>query len=152
MMKYVRVDKAPEKLKDNEMIIEKPDFMEEIQANRKKRGVDSAATIRNIRDTFMAITDKYDNTINPFHLKLQKFDNLVYEGDKGYSEIVLKVIKENDLPLVEKVIEFELKNRKPTVDMIYYVSPDLEGSRAFLNFGFSMKSDKKSTKKSEDVV
>ena len=134
------------------MVIEKPDFMEEIQANRKKRGVNSTATIRNIRDTFMSITDKYDNTINPYHLKLQKFDNLVYEGDKGYSDIILKIIKDNDLPLVERVIEHELRNRKPTVDTVYYVSPDLEGAKAFLSFGFSMKGGKKSTKKSEDVV
>lgn len=154
-MEYIRVNEAPEKLKDNEMVIHKPDFQEEIEINRRKRGVDKVATIRNIRDTLMTITDKYDNTINPYHLKLQKYDNLVYDGDEGYGQIILKVISDNGLPLIDKAVEKALLDRKPSVDTVYYVSPDLEGSAAFISFGFNLKSGKKPTKgtsKKEDVV
>lgn len=154
-MHYIRVDEAPEKLKTNEMVIHKPDFLEEIKAQKGKRGVNSTATIRNIRDTLMTITDKYDQTINPYHLKLQKFDNLMYDGDEGYAKIIGDVIRFNGLPLVDKAIEQQLKARSPMVDTVYYVSPDIEGSAAFISLGFSMKDGKKSTKKTaktEDVV
>ena len=145
-MEYIRVDEAPEKLKDNEMVITKPDFIEEIKASKGKRGVNSVATIRNIRDTLMSITGKYDETINPYHLKLQKYDNLMYEGDLGYCEIIMRVIRDNGLPLVDKAVEFQLKNRKPNINKIYYVSPDLEGSAAFISYGFSLKGGSKLSK------
>lgn len=154
-MHYIRVDEAPEKLKDNEMVIEKPNFMEHITANKAKRGVNSVATIRNIRDTLMAITNEYDQSINPYHLKLQKYDNLVYEGDAGYSDIILRVIRDNNLPLIDRAVEKKLKERNPKIDTVYYVSPDIEGSAAFVSLGFSMKDAPKQTKKKvkkEDVV
>lgn len=151
-MKYIRVDEAPEKIKDNEMVIFKPNFADEIKAKRGRRGADKIATIRNIRDTLMAITDKYDQSINPYHLKLQKYDNLKYDGDSGYGDIILRVIRENGLPLIDKAVEQQLLKRNPSVNTVYYVSPDLEGSAAFISLGFSMDNSKYSTSEKENVV
>ncbi len=153
-MHYIRVDKAPEKLKDNEMVVEKPDFMEEVKATRKRRGVNKIVTITSLRDTLMVITDKYDNTINPYHLVLIRYNNLVYDGDIGFSKIIQRVIKDLDLSLVEKAIEFKLLKRNPKVDTIFYVSDDIDGSEAFVKLGFHMKEGKKikTTVKKEDVV
>ncbi len=145
-MHYIRIDKAPEKLKNNEMVIVKPNFLEEIKATKGKRGVNKIATVRNLRDTLMVITNKYDNTINPYHLKLQRYDNLTYKDDKEYADIILRIIKDNNLKLIDKAIEKQLLTRKPTIDTVYYVSPDIEGSTAFISLGFTMKSAKKSTK------
>jgi len=146
-MEYIRVDKAPEKLKETEMVVSKPDFMEEIKATRGKRGVKNIVTIRNMRDTLMAITDKFDNTFNPYHVKLTKYDNLMYDGDEGYSKIVLDVIRDNGLNLIEKAIEKQLLSRSPKIKTVYYVSPDLEGSAAFISLGFNLGEGKKSSKK-----
>jgi len=146
-MEYIRVDEAPETLKDNEMVVTKPEFLEEIAATRARRGIKSVVTIRNLRDTLMLITDKYDNTINPYRLNLQNYNNLVYDGDKEYSKIVLKVIKDNDLTLLDKAVEKQLLTRKPVVDTVYYVSDDLDGSTAFISLGFNMKVGKKASKK-----
>jgi hypothetical protein len=153
-MQYIRVDKAPEKLKANETVIHKPNFLEEIKASKGRRGVDNVATVRSLRDALMAITDKYDNTINPYHLKYHRYDNLMYEGDEGFAAIILRIIADNDLPLIDKAIEFELLKRKPDVDTVYYVSDDLNGSTAFIKHGFHLKTDKKgkSASKSENVV
>jgi len=137
-MKYIRVDEAPLSLKNNELVLVKPDFMEEIVATRGRRGVVKTASIRAIRDVLMAITEKYDKTINPYHLKLQHYENLMYDGDRGFSDLILKIIKELKLPLIERAIEFNLKNRKTSVDTVYYVSQDLEDTAAFTRMGFSM--------------
>jgi hypothetical protein len=147
-MEYVRVDEAPEKLKDNEFVVHKPNFQDEISASRGRRsGVKGVVTIRGLRDTFMVITDRYDNTVNPYRLNLQKFENLVFDGDAAFSAIILDVIRANDLDLVDKAVEQELLKRDPKVNKIFYVSPDLEGSGAFLRLGFNMKDEKKSPKK-----
>lgn len=142
-MNYIRVDKAPEKLKNNEMVVTKPNFLKEIEATAGKRGVNKVATIRNLRDTLMLITGKYDETINPYHLKLQRYDNLVYKDNQEYADIILRVIKDNNLNLVDKAVEKQLLTRSPMVDTVYYVSPDIEGSAAFISLGFSMKNTKK---------
>ncbi len=153
-MKYIRVDEAPEKLKANEMVIVKPNFVEEIASVSKKRGVKGIASIRSIRDALMVITGKYDNTINPYHIILQRYENLLYKGDEGFAEIILRVIKDNDLPLLDKAVEFKILNRDPKVDTVFYVSDDLEGSKAFIALGFHMGESPKTKKKvkKEDVV
>jgi len=154
-MHYIRVDKAPEKLKPNEMVLHKPNFAEEVAQNRGKRGVQKTATIRNIRDTLTTITGKYNPEINPYHLKLQKYDNLMYNTEEEYGNIILKVIKDNDLNLLDKAIEFALLKRPAIVDTVYYVSPDIEGSGAFIGLGFNMKTTEKVTKsthKKKNVV
>ena len=154
-MKYIRVDEAPEKLKDNEMVLFKPDFLEEVSSISQKRGSKGIATIRSIRDAFMTITDKYDNTINPYHLVFSNYDNLVYDGNEGFAKLIQKIIKDLGLPLLDKALEVKLLARDPKVDTIFYVSNDLEGSGAFIKLGFHMgdtpKTKKKPVKK-EDVV
>ena len=141
-MKYIRVDEAPEKLKDNEMVIVKPDFLEEVSSISQKRGSKGVATIRSIRDAFMVITDKYDNTINPYHLVFQRYNNLIYDGNEGFAKIIQKVIKDQGLPLIDKAVEFQLLKRNPKVDTVYYVSDDIEGSGAFIKLGFVMGESK----------
>ena len=64
-------------------------------------------------------------------------------------------IKENNLSLINKVLESQIKARKPNVDTIYYVSEDLDGSSAFLSLGFHLKNEKQVKKNivtKEDVV
>lgn len=154
MLEYFVVQEAPENLKTNEMVIVKPNFMEEVVATRPRRGIIPAATIRSIRDILMVITDKYDNTINPYHLKLQNYDNMLYTGDKGFSDLICKIIKDLDLPLVEKAVELKLKARKGIIDTVYYVSDDLDGAGAFLKLGFQMgdAKNKKKTINKDNVV
>ena len=142
-MKYIRVDEAPEKLKDNEMVLVKPDFLEEVTSISQKRGSKGIATARSIRDAFMTITNKYDQSINPYRLTFTKYDNLVYDGNPGFAKIIQRIIKEMDLPLLDKAVEFQLLKRKPKIDTVYYVSEDLEGSGAFIKLGFHMGDSKK---------
>ena len=151
-MKYIIVKEAPEKLKSNEMVIFKPDFVKDVASVSKKRGVKGIASINSIRDAFLTITDKYDNTINPYHLKFNRYENLTYDGDKGFAALLVRIIKDLNLPLVDKAVESELLKRKPNVDTVYYVSDDLEGSRAFIKLGFHMGDSKSFTSKKEDVV
>lgn len=149
MATFKRVDEAPEKLKDNECVIKKPDFQEQLDASRKRRGVSGLTTASNLRDIFMAITDKYDVTVNPYQLKLSKYEGRAYENDDGLRKIIFKIISDFDLNLVEKAVDYEIKNRPVNTDTIYYVSDDLVGTGAFIKNGINQQENKKKVKVKE---
>jgi hypothetical protein len=155
MIVYYAVPLAPKHIEENEMVIYKPTFLNEIQKTKVRRGVNKLTTASSLRDIFMAITDKYDNTINPYHLKLSKYEGISYDIDEDLVAVVYRIIKDNDLKLVEAAIDKQLKSRPHTVDTIYYVTPDMEGVSAFTQNGVTAgKSDEKGKKpkKSETVV
>lgn len=149
MAEFKRVDKAPEKLKDGECVIKKPDFQEFIDATTKRRGTSGLTTASNLRDIFMAITDRYDHTVNPYQLKLSKYEGIAYENDDGIRKVLFKVIKDFDLDLLEKAVDFEIKNRPDNTETIFYVSPDLEGSSSFIKNGINQLTKKKKAKVTE---
>jgi len=149
MANYKLVKKTPDKLGSNEFVIERPNFMEEIESTRGKRGVTNLTTASYLRDVFMAITDKYDNTINPYRLVLSKYVGLAYETDKDISDIILKIIDDHRLPLIEKAVEQKIKTRPLGTELIYYVSDDSNGVSAFIKMGINAQSDKKKTEVKE---
>jgi hypothetical protein len=154
-MQYTLVDKAPEKLKDNEMVILRPTFIEQISKSKLRRGVKKLTTANALRDALMLITDIYDNTVNPYRINLSAYEVLPYENDQDLSDIVLKILNDQGVDLITKAVDHQLKNRNLKVDTVFYVSNDLEGSGAFLANGFSLKSapkEKKVTKNTETVV
>jgi hypothetical protein len=153
-MHYILVSEEPESLKSNEIVIKKPTFIEEVTATKQKRGVDKIASVRSIRDMIATLAAKYDDTLNPFRVNLTKYDNTPYASDKEFAELIMRVVVENNLSFVEKAIEHQIKNRKPNVDTIYYVSDDLNGTSVLIRFGFNMKDGKNSKKiaSNKDIV
>ena len=145
-MYYILVSSEPEKLASNEMVIHKPNFLEEIHATKGKRGVDKITSITSIRDMISLLAGKYDNDVNPYRVNLVKYENLPYSTDKDFSEIMLRIIKENDLKFIEKAIEQKVKTRKASVDTVYYISEDLIGTSVLISYGFHMKDGKNSKK------
>lgn len=149
MTTFKRVDEVPKNLKDNECVIIKPDFQEMIDKTRKRRGVSGLTTAAALRDIFMLITDVYAPEINPYHLKLSKYEGRAYETDDQLREIIFKIIRDFDLNLLEKALEFQIKNRPPKTDFIYYVSPDLDGLSAFIKMGVNQAQNNKKVKVEE---
>ena len=145
-MYYILTDSEPEKLSSNEMVIHKPNFLEEVKATKGRRGINKVTSINSIRDMLAVLANKYDNTVNPYHIVLQKYDNIPYDSDEDFSAIILRIIKENDLQFVQKAVEQKLKARKANIDTVYYVSDSLDGTSALISLGFRMK-DAKSSKK-----
>lgn len=146
MANFTRVDKAPEKLKENECVIVKPDFIDEIQSTKKRRGISGLTTVPYLRDIFMAITDKYDHTVNPYQMKLSKYNGLSYKTEEDLSKIIFKIISDLNLDLLEKAVDTKVKNRPQGTDTIYYVSDDLEGTGAFIKNGINMDTTKNKKK------
>lgn len=152
---YTVVGETPKNLTEKDLVINKPNFLEEIAKTRVRRGVVKLTTASNLRDIFMAITNNYDPTINPYHLKLSKYEGIKYDSDQDLVEVVYRVIRDNNLNLIEAAVDKALKSRAPSVETIYYVTSDLDGIGAFAKNGISaLKLDKKGKKleNSENVV
>jgi hypothetical protein len=155
MTVYFAVPSVPEKVEATDMVMYKPTFLEEIAKTRVRRGVNKLTTASSLRDIFMAITDKYDQTINPYHLKLNKYEGIAYDIDEDLVAVVYRVIKDNGLNLVESALDKQIKARPHTVERIYYVTPDMEGVAAFTKNGISagnLDQKGKKPKNSETVV
>lgn len=154
MSTFYVVPTVPESLGPNDMVLYKPTFLEEIAKTKNRRGVTKLTTASSLRDIFMQITEKYDNKINPYHLKLNKYEGIAYDIDEDLVAIVYRVIKDNDLKLVEAAIDHALKARPHNIENIYYVTPDVEGIAAFTKNGVSAgKQDEKGKKpKKSDIV
>jgi len=139
MATFTRVDEAPEKLNKNEFVINKPNFKEELDQTRKRRGTSGLTTASSLRDIFMAITDKYDKTLNPYGLKLTKYAGRAYSSDEDLVAIIYEIINAFNLDLINAAVDYSIKNRPAYTDTIYYVSKDdLLGSSAFLKNGINM--------------
>ena len=145
-MDYILVDKAPEKVKDNEMVLVKPTFLEQIAKSKLRRGKSQLTTVNALRDALMLITDVYDNTINPYRINLSAYEGLAYETDEDLSKIVLKILTDSGNDFITKAVDFHLKKRDSKVNTVYYVSNDLEGTGAFLANGFNLKKTKNTPK------
>jgi len=151
-MQYQLVDKAPEKLKDNELVLFKPNFIEQIAKSKLRRGTKKLTTANALRDALMIITDIYDNTVNPYRINLSAYEGLAYETDEDLSVIILKILNDQGIDLVTKALDVQLKARDLKVDTVFYVSDDLTGATAFLANGFTLKGGKKIIKNEETMV
>lgn len=154
-MYYILTDSAPEKLKDNEMVIVRPTFIEQISKSKLRRGISKLTTVNALRDALMLITDEYDNTINPYRINLSAYEGLAYENDSDLSDIIIGILNDQGVDLLTKAIDQKLKQRNVKVNTIYYVSKNLEGAGAFLANGFNIKNsknDKKITNNKETLV
>lgn len=143
---FKRVNTAPDKLENNEMLIHKPDFQQEIDATRGRRGVTKVATASSLRDLFMTLTNKYAPEINPYKLKFSKYEGISIGTDDELRDLIFKIIFDNDLPLIDKTIEYHIKNRNPAVNTIFYVSDDLSGLGAFIKMGFNQQESREKVK------
>ena len=155
MTVFFATSTVPETLGPNDMLMYKPTFLEEIAKTKNRRGVKKLTTASSLRDIFMAITDKYDNTVNPYHLKLSKYEGIAYDIDEDLVSVVYRIIKDNDLKLIEAAIDKQLKSRPHNIENIYYITPDLEGTVAFTKNGITagkVESKGKKPKNSETVV
>lgn len=155
MSVYTVVGQVPKSIGVTDFLIEKPTFLEEITKSKAKRGVNKLTTAGSLRDIFMLITDKYDNTINPYHLKLSKYEGIKFEKDEDLIPLVYRIISDNKLNLIERAIDAKIKSRPLATEVIYYVTDDLDGIEAFVKNGISaLKLEKKGkeTKNPETLV
>lgn len=132
MSKFTVVEKVPEKLKDTDFVLYKPNFLEEVKASRlSNQSVSKITTVNHLRDILMIITGKYDESINPYHITLNKYEGINVPTSEDIADVIVRIDRDNNLKLLEKALNLNIKNRPIGTEMIYYVSPDTQGVEQF---------------------
>jgi hypothetical protein len=134
MSKFVVVKEAPATLEKGEMVINQPDFMDEIVANIKKAPKHGQTGVHHLREVLSAIGEKYDQDMNVFKINLSKYNGLPFKTNEDLSVILGNILR-NEYPVVfDKYIEHQLKNRPVNTKLIYYVG-NFASSGAFFKAG-----------------
>jgi len=133
MTKFVVCKEAPEVLRDGEVVIEEPKFLDAIEFNKRRepRGkLTGAAHLRFIVDT---IGSKYDEALTAYSVRVHNYEGLPYENDEDLAKIVGKLLKEQHPAIYSKYLDSAIKKRPKNTKIIYYVGNFTDTSPFFSN-------------------
>src|ERR1700693_2137705 len=121
MVKFVTVKVAPTDLKNGEIVIRRPDFLDEIAANSAKapkRGVTGANHLRQIVDT---IGIKYDpENTNSWSIRPHLYQGVPYTTNEDLSKIVVAMLETEHPAIFKKYVEYQINHLPPATELIYF--------------------------------
>lgn len=139
MSKFKIVQDAPESVQKDEYVIDRPSFIEEIQAHASKQpknGLTGAYHLRNITDS---IAQNYDpENMTAFSVKVHLFEGRPYSSDKELNKIVVEMLDMCCPGVFAKYLEKKIKTRPKGTKLVYYVDFGVENAEElFYKNGFT---------------
>jgi len=123
MAKFMIVDKAPENLKEDEMVVKSPNFLDEIKRSNAKASGKRMTSLHHMRQILMLIGNKYDpnGTFNSYtSIPLTKFEGLAFDTDEDLNQIIIRMLNKHYPVMLDLVVESQIKSRRPNVKLIYF--------------------------------
>jgi len=134
--KFCRVDKAPEELRKDELVVSLPDFKDEIIKARRSRGQQKILTVNYLRGIFTEIAASFDPTFNPYlDINLTKYKGLPAADEDEAAAKIMDIVTEVKPDLIEKAIAKQVAARATRVKLIYFVAPDFNHTGVFTQHG-----------------
>lgn len=134
MTKFVVVDSAPETLEKDTIVINQPNFLEQIAGNKNKAPRNNLTAVNHLREILQSIGVKYDEELNAMRIPLVSYVGVPFKSNEELSAILVKILKAHYPAVFEKVLEYELKHRPLGTKLIYYVG-HFKGTTAFFKAG-----------------
>jgi hypothetical protein len=134
MSKFVVVEEAPKTLEKGEIVVNQPNFMEQIVANQKKAPRSGLTAVNHLREILQTIGLKYDPELNAMRIKLVNYVGLPFSDNTTLSHIVLKILRSEYPKVFDKALEYELQHRPTNTRLIYYVG-NFNDTAAFYRSG-----------------
>ncbi len=141
MSKFVMVKAAPSTLRKGEIVLESPDFLEQIKSNAHKAAKKNLTGLNHLRDILNSIQQKYETDLNIFKIPLSLYEGLAFNNEQDLSRIIIRLLKKERPLIFEKVLEYNIKNRPNGTKLIYYVGSFGDTSPFFRN-GIDMIEEK----------
>jgi hypothetical protein len=141
MAKFVIVKQAPRVLERGEIVINQPDFMDQVVANIKKAPKHKQTAINHLREVLNSIAEKYDQDMNVFKIRLLNYQGLTFNTNEDMSAIVVRILKNEYPQIFDKCLDHQLKNRPMSTKLIYYVG-ELNTTKPFYDAGLDMIDEK----------
>ena len=141
MAKFIIVKEAPQDLRKNELVINQPDFMEQVLANVNKAPKHKQTAVNHLREVLSSIAEKYDHDMNPSRINLTNYRGLPFDTNEDMSTIIVKILKDGYPQIFSKCLEHQLNNRPMGTKLVYYVG-DLSTTKPFFDAGLDMIDEK----------
>jgi hypothetical protein len=157
MSKFVIVDKAPKNLKDNELVISEPTFVDEIKLSKNQprphpngKYLTSLAHLRAITGT---IGELYDpEGFNQYSsIPLNHFVGIEYGTVEELSSVVLRAFNKFYPQIVFKYLDKQIKSRPQGTELIYFVGTK-QNTEVFFANGINQLDGTESAKVSKKVT
>ena len=142
MAKFKVVDKAPKELKDNELVIEQPDFVEEINTSKNQpRPINGKhyTTLNHLRSIGGTIGELYDNDpntgFNPYSsIPFSHYVGIEFENAADLSTKVVVPMFEKHYPQIFfRYLDQKIKTRPKGTELIYFVGDEAKAEAFIAN-------------------
>lgn len=142
MSKFVIVNSIPTHLGKGETVIVQPNFAEQITAVTLRGGAKRSHTaINQLRDTLVAIQEKYGCDLKILKIPLSKYEGIAFETKEDLGLIITHLLIKERPDTFEKILEYNIKNRPYGTKLVYYVGR-LQDTGSFFKNGLDMIEEK----------
>jgi len=141
MAKFVIVKQAPAVLERGEVVINQPNFLEQVVANVKKAPKHRQTAVNHLREVLMSIAEKYDQEMDVLKINLSNYRGLPFNTNEDLSDILVRILKTGYPKIFDKCLEHQLKNRPMSTKLVYYVG-ELNTTKPFYDAGLDMIEEK----------
>lgn len=131
--KFVTVQEVPEELPKGAIVIQAPNFLEEIKSNkaREPRGNITAGT--HLRYIVGSIGEKYDQELSAYTVRPHLFEGRRYETDEDLAQIVVEMLRSQYPKVFDRYLDHQIRNRPANTKLIYYVGNFADTAPFFTN-------------------
>lgn len=150
MANVVLVKEAPKELKENESVIEMPDFLGHIKQFSRSLHRQTLTTVNNLRSVITAIGADFDPQFSAYRdVNLSKFQGREFNGLNELSDIIIEIFEKQYPRMIDMYLAAQIRKRKPNVELVYFVGPE-EKLNVFQEFGFTVAKNTKRVTSNED--
>lgn len=133
MTKFVVVNKAPEKVDKDCVVIGEPDFYSEIEQTDAKRPKSNEITTNYLREILAKIGNKYvGEEFNAMtDVNVSKFRGRPCSTHKQVHQAVYEALERSYPKMFDKYVEYQIKNRPFGTKLVYFVGDRRHCSKFF---------------------
>ncbi len=136
MAKYTIIKEVPENLGKDCVVIDAPNFLEEIASNKRKKPRTGLLTTNYLREIIASIGDKYaDDSFNALtSVNVSNCKGVSCEEDKDIDKVLFRVFGQYYPEMVNHYVDYHIKQRPYGTKLIYFLG-DFSQSSKFTEHG-----------------
>ena len=125
MAKFVKVKEAPAEVNKDEYVIDKPNFMAEIEKQTRKAPRGNLVSKFHLRLIVDTIGQNYDPEMTGWVIKTHNYEGRPYADNAALNDIVVEAVAASYPKLFDKYLENKVRNRPAGLNTVYLVESKL---------------------------
>lgn len=133
MSKFVLVNKAPDSLPPQSVVIATPNFMKQVEASFLRHQNRNQTALNQLRDMLSSIQTDFGVDLNVPKIPLSRYEGLPYTDRDSLSRIVVQLLKTERPDSFVDFLEYNIRTRPLATKLIYFVGRHQETAPFFKN-------------------